>query len=250
MDPNQYGSQYGNEMYQGNTLGAGYGSPNSPSYGSGSTPTTNGSNYNLGSGIGAIGGGLLGMFMGNGENPANAAMPYYNQINQTNRNYLNPYAQAGMNSMHNLQGQYGNLMSNPGAMFNQIGQSYHQSPGFQFALHQAMMAGNNAAAAGGMAGSPQNTQQNMQLATNMGNQDYYNYMNHAMNMYGMGLQGEQGIMGQGANAAENAAGNISQGLSQEGAAAYYGQAGQNQAQGNDMSNIISGAGDIAGFFGL
>lgn len=246
MFPNGTGG-YGGSYGGGNQLGSDY---TSSSNNSGPSNSANPNSDMLASGIGGLGAGLMGLFGGNGQNPANAAQPFYNQITQTNQQYLNPYNQAGQTAMGNLQGQYAQLMNNPGAMFNTIGQSYHQSPGFQFALHQAMMAGNQAGAAGGMAGSPMQQQQNMGLATQMGNQDYYNYMNHAMQMYGQGLQGEQGIMGQGANAAENMAGNISTGLSQQAAAAYYGQAGQNQAQGNNASNIFSGIGDLASIIGL
>lgn len=239
MDPNYYTDMYGAPSSSGNLMSSG-----GNSFG-GSNPSSGGFNWGQAApGFGALGEGLMGMFGGNGQNPANSAMPYYNQIMNTNQKYLNPYNQMGQKAGQNLQGQYSQLMNNPGAVFNQIGQSYHQSPGFQFALHQALNAGNNSAAAGGMAGSPQNTQQNMQLATNMGNQDYYNYMDHAMNMYGMGLQGEQGMYGQGEEAANNLSENISQALSQMGAAQYYGQAGQNQAQGNSMNNLFSGIGDI------
>jgi len=105
-----------------------------------------------------------------------------------------------------------------------------------------MMGSNNAAAAGGMAGSPQNSQQNMQLATNLGNQDYYNYMGNAMNAYGMGLQGAQGMMNQGYDASNQLGQNMSDIMNNQAMLQYSGQADQNQETGGLL-------GDIAGMFG-
>jgi hypothetical protein len=200
-------------------------------------------------GVGGLGAGLMGMFDPS-QNPASAGMPYLNQISGVNQQYLNPYNQMGQQAGQNLQGQYGSLLSNPGGVLNQIGSSYHQSPGFQFALHQALMGANQGAAAGGMAGSPMGQQENMGVATGMANQDYYNYLNHAMGMYGQGLQGEQGMYQGGLQAGMGAANNISQALANQAQMAYAGQANQNQNQGSIFSNIAGGIGDLAAFSGL
>jgi len=45
--------------------------------------------------------------------------------------------------------------NDPDGLYSKLGQGYKESPGYQFKLKQAMMAGDNAAAAGGMAGTPQ-----------------------------------------------------------------------------------------------
>lgn len=201
-------------------------------------------------GLGGIASGLMGMLGGGGQNPSAAAMPYLNQIQGINQKTLGPYNQMGQQAGGQLNTQYGNLLSNPGGMINNIGQSYHQSPGFQFAMRQALMGSNNAAAAGGMAGSPMNTQQNMGLATNLANQDYYNWMSHAQGMYGAGLQGMQNMYGVGAESANNMASNMSQAFSQQAQAAYAGQENQNQNQSSSWGNIIGGIGDIASLAAL
>jgi hypothetical protein len=133
----------------------------------------------LASGLGGIASGLYGMF-GNQQDPSAAANKYYEQISQ----------QPGV---QNLQGQYGQLMNDPGGKYNQIGESFQQSPGFKFAMQQAMNAQNHAAAAGGMAGSPMHEQMAQQTATDLANQDYYNYMQGATGLYGQGLNGQQNI---------------------------------------------------------
>ena len=132
-----------------------------------------------------------------GKNPANEAMPYLNKIPGAVNPYYQPYINQGQQANQNLMGQYGNLINNPGQKFSEFGQGYKESPGYQFKLNQALQAGNNAAAAGGMAGSPQHEQQNIQIGNDIASQDFNDYINHIMGLYGYGLQGEQGLGEQG-----------------------------------------------------
>ena len=239
-------NQYMMPDFMNNFAGAG-------SFGGNNNITANGSgmpwqNQAMAGGIGGIGAALMQMLMGGSQqNPANAAMPYYSQINDTNKSILGPYANMGMGMGGMLGGQLSQLMSNPGAMMNSIGSNFHASPGYQFQVQQGLMGSNNAAAAGGMSGSPQNSQQNMSLASSLANQNYYQYLNNATNLYGQGLQGAQGMYGTGAEASNNMAGNISQGLSMQALAAYLGQANQNQNSNSMWGNLMGGIGDIASF---
>lgn len=105
------------------------------------------------------------------QDPTKDAMQSMDQIPGLLKDYYEPYAQMGQH---------------PGQSYNQMGQDFQQSPGFQFALQQALGAGKNAAAAGGMLGSPMHQQDAMQTATNLGNQDYYNWMNGAQGQQQMG----------------------------------------------------------------
>lgn len=176
----------------------------------------------------------------NYQNPADKAMPYLNQIPGSTAPYLQPYMNYGQAALPELQGQYSELLHHPGEKVNEIGSSFHQSPGFQFALQQALQGADHAAAAGGMAGSPQHQQQNMELATNLGNQDYYNWLGHAQGLYGQGLQGEQGFARMGQQASTNLADMIAQTLAQQGQLSYAGQQNINQLN-NSRSNAKWGA---------
>jgi len=188
-------------------------------------------------GIGsAIGGGIGSLFS---KNPADAANKYLNQIPGQTNQYYQPYFEAGKNALPGLQDQYAKLISDPGARLNEIGSSYHQSPGFQFALNQALGGAGRAAAAGGMAGSPQHEQQNMQLASDIGNQDYYNYLNKALGLYGQGLEGNQNLANQGQQAGGNMANLIAQQLATQGQQAYEGQAAKNQGWSDVFSTAAS-----------
>ncbi|MDD5212359.1 MAG: hypothetical protein PHV62_08075, partial [Sulfuricurvum sp.] len=221
-------------------------------------------NFGIASGLGGVGAGLMGMFGGQ-NNPYDAAKGAYDQIPGTISPYFQPYINAGQGALGQLQGQYGSLMGNlpglqgqynslmndPSAMFNKIAGGYHQSPGFQFQLGQGMNAANNAAAAGGMAGSPQHQQQAATMAEGLANQDFYNYMGQALGMYGTGLQGNQGLYNQGLagmqginqmgyNASNELAGGLASAVMNKGNMAFAGQAAQNQAQGSQMGDIFGG----------
>ncbi len=182
-----------------------------------------------------------------GKNPADSAMPYLNQIPGQTQKYQQPWLQAGQNQLPGLQDQYSQLMNDPGGRMNKIGESFKESPGFKFAMQQALQGGNHAAAAGGMAGSPQHEQQNMQLATDLGNQEYNNWMKNALGQYDFGLQGSQGMANQGQQAGQSMADMIAQTLAQQGNLAFNGQQQQNQNKSDMWGNIFKGAGSLAAF---
>lgn len=191
-----------------------------------------------------------GLFQKDLPNPYDSAKPYFDQATQQMPGYYQPYLQAGQQALPSLQQNYGQLLGNPGQFMNQMGQNFHQSPGFQFQTQQALNSANRAAAAGGMIGSPME-QQNIATTTNqLANQDYYNWMQHTMGLYGMGLQGQQGLYNTGAQASNNLATNMGQLAMGQGQAAYAGQMAQNQQQGGGIGSMISGiANSLGSLFG-
>jgi hypothetical protein len=206
----------------------------------------NASNFGKAAGAGGIGAGLFGM-MNDNTNPADAAMPYLNQIPGQISPYYQPYVKAGQTALGAAQPEFQSLMSNPGGKLNQIGQGFQQSPGFKFALQQALQGAGHAAAAGGMAGSPEHEFENQQIGTNLGNQEYYNWLKPATELYGTGLTGTQDIFHQGQQASGNLAEQIAQILAQKGNLAYAGAENQNEAQNSMLSNITGGASLLAAF---
>lgn len=118
---------------------------------------------------------------------------YFNQMYQQLPGYFNPWIQAGQGALPTLQQQYGQLINDPNAMYNKFAAGYQESPGYQFRQKQGQGAAMNAAAAGGMAGTPQHQQQAAQISEDIANQDFYNYLSSVMGMYGMGLEGMGGL---------------------------------------------------------
>jgi hypothetical protein len=171
-------------------------------------------------------------------------MSYLQQIPGQISPYYQPFIDAGTGAMSTLQGQYGDLINNPGAKFNQMGQSFQQSPGFNWQMQQALQGANHAAAAGGMAGSPEHEQNNEQVANDLANQDYYNYMDHVTGLYGEGLHGEQDLMHQGYNATTSLTDQIAQALAAESALSYK----QNASKNSIWDSLAQGVGTGAGMF--
>ena len=191
-----------------------------------------------------IGAGLAGLF-GNQKTGFDAANPYISQIGKQAGQYYDPYIQGGQNAMGSLQDQYSSLLGSPGQKLNEIGSNYQQSPGFKFALQQALQGAGHAAAAGGMAGSPQHSQQEMQMASDIASQDYNKWLEQATGLYGQGLTGQQGMAGMGLQAGTNQSNLVAQQLAQQAQLAAEGQKEKNQNWGNAFSNIGSGLGMMA-----
>lgn len=180
------------------------------------------------------------------KNPADMAMPYLNQIPGTLKPYYSPYINAGKNSLTQLQGQYNQLLSNPGSLFSQFGEGYEPSPGYQFNFDQAMNASNNAAAAGGLLGTPGHQQQSATLASNLANQDFHNYIAEILQLYGLGLHGEEDISHMGYGASNELANSLGNNLLNQGNLAFQGQANQNQIQADQRNGWLGLGGTILG----
>jgi len=191
----------------------------------------------IGQGIGSI------MFGGGGGHIPNMEQSnnYLNQIQPGIDRYLQPYIGAGQNAMGTLQGQYNNLMNDPGAMMNKFGAGYQQSPGYQYNVNQATNASNNAAAAGGFIGSPQQQEYMAKQIGGLASQDYNQYLNNAMGLYGQGLQGMGNINNMGFQASGQAQQSMSDMLKNQAQMAYTDALNKAQQQNNK-----SGGG---GFFG-
>lgn len=191
-------------------------------------------------GLGQLGMGIAGLFGKGGKNPAEEANKYLDQIPGMTQGYYSPYQQAGLQSLGHLQTQYSDLLG--GKTQDRLGAGYKESPGYKRAMEQAMRAGTNASASGGMLGTPMHQEQNMELAGDIASKDYENYLRNQMGLYGLGLQGEQGLnqMGYGANTDfANLLANIQQ---QKAGYSYAGQAGQNQQSAGNWKNIFGGLG--------
>ena len=199
-----------------------------------------------GGGLGSVAGGAYNLFGGGGKNPADQASATIGQIPGQTKPYYDSYMQAGKGALGDLQNQYGQLLGDTGGVYDRLGAGYKESPGYQFRLNQALQAGGNAAAAGGMAGSPQHQQQSMQMANDIAGEDYEKYINHVLGLYGAGLGGEEGINKMGYDANKDYAGNIANALSQQAAYQYSGQDYKNKAKSSGIGDIFSGLGMLGG----
>lgn len=179
--------------------------------------------------------------MANAQGYLEAIPTYMNQFYQ-------PYIEAGFGALSNLKKQFGDLSNTPEDVLNRIGGGYKQSPGFDFAMKQALNAATHSAAAGGMAGSPQHQQESMDVATGLASRDYDQWIQHALGLYGMGLQGEQNLYGTGFNASKDFADQLAQTLASEAGLSFASEANKNQARGGSIGGLLGGLGSLAGTF--
>ncbi len=200
---------------------------------------------NIGAGVGGIGGGLAGLFgLGKNKNPAEESNKYLDQIPGATNQYYQPYINSGMNAMNKLNGQYGQMTDDPNSLYNKLAGGYKESPGFQRKLQQAQTAGNNAYAAGGMAGTPAHGEFSAETASDIQGKDFEKYLNHMFGIYGAGQQGLQGMENQGYGAGTEYAKGLADIYGQKSRNAYEQAAGENAANSNDWSNIFSGIGSL------
>lgn len=189
--------------------------------------------------------GMFDSFFGT-EDPSKDAMPYLQQIPSAIQPYYQPYIDAGNQALPTLEQQYQMLINDPTAMMTMIGNSYTASPGYQYNVNQATNAANNAAAAGGMLGSPAEQENLAKSISGIASQDYNTYMNQALGQYGLGLQGEQGLNQMGYNANIGYANQLADVLNSEANLSYSGAANQNANKGalwGDLTKIgAAGAG--------
>ncbi len=206
--------------------------------------------FNLGvlgslvNGLGSAGMGTWNAFGGGYKDPTARAMQTIGQVPGKVEPYYQPWMEAGKGALGDLQSQYKDLLA--GDTYNKLASGYKESPGYQFKLNQALNAAGNAQAAGGMLGTPQHQQGNMELANDIASQDFQNYLNSQMGLYGMGLQGEQGLNQMGYGASDAMANTLANALSQQGQMQFYGDAGRNIWKNQGIGNIFSGLGQAAG----
>lgn len=186
----------------------------------------------LSKGLGGLAGGLF------YKNPADSAKPYLDKIPGTVAPYYNPYIKAGNRALPMLEDQYTGLINNPADLYNRLGEGYTQSPGYGYAMKQGRNAIDQAAAAGGMLGSPDHQRQAGQMAIDLSNADFQNYLNSVLGLYGTGLQGEEGINTRGYEAGREFGGIQAQNLMNQADLAYNSTANQNQNYADIFGSVL------------
>ena len=198
------------------------------------------------------------------------ANQYLNQIPGTVSPYYQPYINAGgqaLGSLGNqissllgggssLMGSYGSMLSDPSGYMNSLGAGYQESPGYQAQLNQGLQASDNAAAAGGYTGDPQNQYYDDQVSEGLANKDYYNYLDHALkvaqmgaggmqSMYNTGFHGLEDINNMGFQPSSDLAQALAQVLNEQGQLSYASDINKNQQKGGLIGDTLGFAGSLA-----
>lgn len=143
---------------------------------------------------------FLGGLFGGGGDPDSDLQ----QIPQYYKQYLGPYANAGMGYEKFLGPMLQNLMGHPTALEDSIMSHYQESPYAKFQTGQITDQMNRAAAAGGDLGSPNEQAALAGRVQGIVSGDQQNYLHNAMQPYMQGMQGLLGLT----NLGEQAGGGI------------------------------------------
>lgn len=155
-------------------------------------------NFGIGAGIGEIGESVANYY-GN-KRGIDTAQKYYDQIPEKIKSYYDDYINRGKETGANLHDTYSDLVNNPSGRLDEIGKGYKESPGYQFALKQALQAASHASAAGGMSGSPMDQTVQMETASGLASRDFQDYMRNALGLFGVGVGGQEGEVNRGYDA--------------------------------------------------
>lgn len=201
----------------------------------------------IGTGLGSAGSGAFGL-MRPGKNPSEGAINTLNGIPGKVNPYYKPYQESGGRALGSLEDQNKGLLG--GTTQNDLGKGYKESPGYQYALQQALGAGNNAAASGGILGTPQHQEQNMGVAQGLAAKDYQNYMDRQTDLYKTGYGGTENLNQQGYNANKEMGDTVGNVENLKAGYQYAGDAGKNEQKKAMWEQLISGLGTAGGaYFG-
>lgn len=183
---------------------------------------------------------------GGGSNPADAAMPYINQIPGTAKQELNPYIQRGQTAYDVMSPQWQKMAQDPTAFLDEIMKGYAPSEAYKTHRDEAMRAAGNTAAAGGMRGSSQDTMGESRLVDSLLGEDMQQWLNNVLGLQKQGLEGEKGLYDTGFEGSKALESDLVNSLAQQGNLAYAGQAERNKSKSDMWQSILQGIGGIGG----
>ena len=181
---------------------------------------------------------LSSIFGGSKSNPANAAMPYLNQIPGMANQNLGPWQTQGQEAQKNNQTQYNNMSNNPSDFLAELRASYSPSAGYKFREDQARKAAEGAAAAGGRTSTTANQAAQIKLVNDLMGEDEGAYLDRLLGITSAGLQGNENIANRGFGAAGDLTNIMGSNLGAQGSLAYKGQENKN-ASNNALFKMLA-----------
>lgn len=148
---------------------------------------------------------MFSSLFGGGSNPYEEALDLYSleDMESMLSEYYGPWREAGLRALPTMEEQMMMLLYSPEVINQMMGETYEASPGYEYQMEQSMNAANQAAAAGGMLGTPSHQTTAMTQSQNIANQDYWQYVNHLTDLYtkGLGIGSDINQMGYNASSA-------------------------------------------------
>lgn len=180
------------------------------------------------------------LFGGGGNSAMNAANQYLNQIPGVAHQGYDPYINEGRDASGKTKSQYEDLMNDPTGFINKLMEGYKPSEGYQFQKEQLTKELGNTAAAGGIAGTPQDQMNQGAGIQKLLSGDMQQFLQNVLGAFNTGLAGEEGVATRGYDASGKLTDALGGALNQQGGLAFQ-NAQQNQTNKNALFSALAKA---------
>lgn len=187
------------------------------------------------------------LFGGGGKSPMDSANQYLDQIPGVAHQGYDDYVNAGKDASGKTKTQYESMMNDPTGFINKLMEGYKTSEGYNFQKDQLTKELGNTAAAGGIAGTPQDQMNQGQGVQKLLSADMQQFLQNVLGRYDKGLEGEEGVATRGYDASGKLTDALGGALNQKGGLAFQDQQQKNKNK-NDLWSMFGKAlGAGAGF---
>lgn len=184
---------------------------------------------------------LSNLFGGGGnDSPMNSANQYLNQIPGVAHQGYDDYVNAGKDASGKTKTQYEDMINDPTGFINKLMEGYKTSEGYNFQKDQLTKELGNAAAAGGIAGTPQDQMNQGQGIQKLLSADMQQFLQNVLGRYDKGLEGEEGVATRGYDASGKLTDALGGALNQQGGLAFQDQQQKNKNK-NDLWSMFGKA---------
>lgn len=180
-----------------------------------------------------------------GDNPADAAMPYYNKIPGMEHNGYDSYINRGNDAYNKFSPIYDRMSADPSGFLNSLMSGYTKSKDYQMKNDEMTRAAGNTAAAGGMRGSIDDIKNQSHITDALMGADMQNWVQNVLGIQGAGLSGQQHLYDTGFDASRDLTGDLSNVYGTQGSLAFQGQSELNKRRSDMMEALIKGGAGAA-----
>lgn len=181
-------------------------------------------------------------FFKGGKNPADAAMPYLNQIPGMEKQYYDPFINMGKEATNTLNPQFNQMSGNPAEFLEGLMEKYQPSRSYQLRNEEALRSAGNTAAAGGMRGSLGDIKNESRISDSLMGDDMQQWLQNVLGIQGRGQSGLGHEFDTGYDASKSLSGDLSNIMGTQGQLAFQGQANQNRSRSDALSGVLQSLG--------
>jgi len=174
-------------------------------------------------------------------------MPYLNQASNVIQQYMSPYSKRGLPAGDILQTQFGQMSQDPSALMESIMKGYEPSKFYQMMQDKMGQAASNTAAAGGMRGSPQESNEQQEITQGLLSKDMQQYLSNILGIKNAGLSGEEGLYDTGYKAASGMSGDLSNILGTKAQLEFENEREKNERNQGILGSLIGLGSSFLGF---